>query len=52
VIKFNEQTITSASDLTAAVRLEKAKAQATLVVVRGGQEVTVSVTLGDAANAK
>ncbi len=52
VIKFNGLEITSASDLTAAVRLEKAKAQATLVVVRGGQQLTLNVTLGDAANAK
>ncbi len=52
VVKFNDQTITSASDLTAAVRLEKAKAKATIVVVRGGQELTLDVTLGDAANAK
>jgi putative serine protease PepD len=52
VTSFNGQTITSASDLTAAVRLEKANSQATIVVVRGGQEVTVNLKLGDAANAK
>ena len=52
VTSFNGQTITSASDLTAAVRLEKANSQATIVVVRGGQEVTINLKLGDAANAK
>ena len=51
VTSFNGQTITSASDLTAAVRLEKANSKATIVVVRGGQEVTINLTLGDAAKA-
>lgn len=52
VIAFNGQSISSASELTAAVRLEKANAQATIVVVRSGKEMTIKVRLGDAADAK
>ena len=52
VIEFNGQSIASASELTAAVRLEKANSKATIVVVRAGKEVRVSLTLGDAADAK
>ena len=52
VIAFNGQSISSASELTAAVRLEKANTKATIVVVRGGKEVTINVVLGDAADAK
>lgn len=52
VIAFNGQSISSASELTAAVRLEKANSKATIVVVRGGKEVTINVVLGDAADAK
>lgn len=52
VIEFNGQGIASASELTAAVRLEKANSRATIVVVRSGKELTVKVTLGDAADAK
>ena len=52
VVKFNGQVVSSASELTAEVRLEAANSKATIVVVRGGQQVTVTVTLGDAANAK
>lgn len=52
VIAFNGEKITSASELTAAVRLEKANSQATVTVVRGGKELTVEVRLGDAADAK
>ena len=52
VIEFNGQSIASASELTAAVRLEKANSKATIVVVRAGEEVRVSLTLGDAADAK
>ena len=50
VTKFNGAAITSASELTAAVRQEKAGAKATLEVIRGGQTVTLSVVLGDAGN--
>jgi putative serine protease PepD len=52
VIEFNGESIGSASELTAAVRLEKANAPATILVVRAGKEVTVRLTLGDAADAK
>lgn len=52
VIEFNGHAIASASDLTAAVRLEKANSSATLVVVRDGKEITFNVKLGDAAKAK
>lgn len=52
VIEFNGETISSASELTGAVRLERANSRATIVVVRGGKEVTIKVTLGDAADAK
>jgi putative serine protease PepD len=50
VTKFNGAAITSASELTAAVRQEKAGAKATLEVIRDGQTVTLSVVLGDAGN--
>ena len=50
VTEFNGAAITSASELTAAVRQEKAGAKATLEVIRGGQTVTLSVVLGDAGN--
>lgn len=50
VTKFNGAAITSASELTAAVRQERAGAKATLELVRDGQTVTLSVVLGDAGN--
>lgn len=52
VTSFNGKPITSASELTAAVRMEPANAKATLVVTRDGKSVTIDVTLGDAAKAK
>lgn len=52
VVKFNGEVVSSASELTAAVRLEPANSKATVVVVRGGQEMTLRVTLGDAASVK
>lgn len=52
VIAFNGQSIASASELTAAVRLEKANSQATVTVVRAGKELNIKVRLGDAADAK
>lgn len=51
VIAFNGEKITSASELTAAVRLEKANSNATITVVRAGKELTIQVRLGDAADA-
>jgi putative serine protease PepD len=52
VTSFNGKPITSASELTAAVRLEPANSKATLIVTRNGKSVTIDVTLGDAAKAK
>jgi putative serine protease PepD len=50
VTKFNGVAITSASELTAAVRQEKAGAKATLELIRAGKTLTLSVVLGDAGN--
>jgi putative serine protease PepD len=50
VTKFNGAAITSASELTAAVRQERAGAKATLELIRDGQTVSLSVVLGDAGN--
>ena len=52
VIEFNGTQISSASDLTAAVRLEPAGSKATLKVLRDGATVEINVTLGDASKAK
>ena len=51
VVSFNGVAITASSDLVAAVRLEPAGAPATIVVLRDGVELTLEVTLGDAADA-
>lgn len=51
VVSFNGVAITASSDLVAAVRLEPAGASATIVVLRDGVELTLEVTLGDAADA-
>jgi putative serine protease PepD len=50
VTKFNGGAITSASELTAAVRQERAGAKATLELIRDGKTMTLSVVLGDAGN--
>jgi putative serine protease PepD len=50
VTKFNGVAVTTASELTAAVRQERAGAKATLELIRDGQTVTLSVVLGDAEN--
>lgn len=50
VTKFNGAAITSASELTAAVRQERAGAKATLELIRDGKTLTLSVVLGDAGN--
>jgi putative serine protease PepD len=49
ITKFNGVAITSASELTAAVRQEKAGSKATLELVRDGNIQTLNVVLGDAA---
>ena len=50
ITKFNGLVITSASELTAAVRQEKAGAKSTLELIRDGKTVTLNVVLGDAGN--
>jgi putative serine protease PepD len=50
VTKFNGVAVTSASELTAAVRQEKAGAESTLELIRDGKTMTLSVVLGDAGN--
>jgi putative serine protease PepD len=52
VVKFNGQAITTAGELTAAVRQEPAGAKAQVEVLRDGKSVTLNVVLGDAANLK
>jgi putative serine protease PepD len=52
IVKFNQREITSAGELMAAVRQQPAGAKATVEYVRGGNNVTVSVTLGDATTLK
>ena len=47
VIEFNGRKISTSADLTAAVRYEPAGADATVVVTRGSETVTLHVTLGD-----
>ncbi len=48
ITKFNGVAVNSASELTAAVRQEKAGARANLELIRAGKSVTLKVTLGDA----
>lgn len=50
VVKFNSQAITTAGELTAAVRQEPAGAKAQMEVLRDGKSVTLNVVLGDAAD--
>jgi putative serine protease PepD len=49
ITKFNGVAITSASELTAAVRQEKAGSKATLQLLRDGNAQSLNVVLGDAA---
>ena len=49
ITKFNGVAITSAGELTAAVRQEKAGSKATLELIRDGNNQTLNVVLGDAA---
>jgi putative serine protease PepD len=46
VTKFNGEAILDAGELTAAVRWEAAKSQATLEFVRDGKTQTMTLTLG------
>ncbi len=52
VVKFNGQAITTAGELTAAVRQEPAGAKAVVEVVRNKKTLVVNVVLGDAADLK
>jgi putative serine protease PepD len=52
VVKFNGQPITTAGELTAAVRQEPAGAKAQVEVLRDSNPVTLNVVLGDAADLK
>jgi putative serine protease PepD len=49
IVKFNDRAITSAGELTAAVRQQPAGARATVELIRDGKTMTIKVTLGDAA---
>ena len=48
IVKFNNTVITSAGELTAAVRQLPASAKASVEFIRGGKTSTVEVTLGNA----
>ena len=52
VVKFNGQAITTAGELTAAVRQEPAGAEAVIEVIRDKKSLTLNVVLGDAADLK
>ena len=52
VVKFNGQAITTAGELTAAVRQEPAGADAVIEVIRNKKTLTLNVVLGDAADLK
>ena len=48
IVKFNGTPITSASELTAAVRQLAANSKSTLELIRNGKTLTLAVTLGNA----
>jgi putative serine protease PepD len=50
ITSFNGTAVTSASELTAAVRQEKAGSNASLELLRGGNKVALKVVLADAGN--
>ena len=52
IVKFNGQVITTAGELTAAVRQEPAGAKAQVEVLRDSKSLTLNVVLGDAADLK
>jgi putative serine protease PepD len=52
IVEFNGIKVSSASELTAAVRALPAGSTTTLKLIRGGNEQTLTVKLGDAANLK
>lgn len=50
VVKFNGDPISTAGELTAAVRQQPAGAEATVELLRNGKTITLNVVLGDAAD--
>ena len=52
IVEFNDQPITTAGELTAAVRQEPAGAEATVELIRDGKNIKLNVVLGDAADLK
>lgn len=50
IVKFNGEAITTAGELTAAVRQQPAGASAKIELLRDGKSVTLNVVLGDAAD--
>lgn len=52
IVKFDGKTITSGSELTAAVRQLPAGAKSTLELIRDGKTITFAVTLGNATELK
>lgn len=52
IVKFDGKTVTSASELTAAVRQLPAGAKSTVELIRDGKTISYQVTLGDAAKLK
>jgi len=52
ITNFNGKAITSSQDLTSAVRQQAAGATATIKLLRDGNVISLSVTLGDAVNLK
>ena len=52
IVKLGDKTVTSASELMAAVRQLPAGTKTAVEVVRDGKNVTLQVTLGDAAGLK
>jgi putative serine protease PepD len=52
VVKFNGQAVTTAGELTAAVRQEPAGASSQIQIIRDSKTVTLNVVLGDAADLK
>ena len=52
VTRFNNLQVNSATDLTANVRIQAPNTMVKLTVLRGGQTLTIEVTLGNAINLK
>ncbi|MFM1796211.1 MAG: hypothetical protein RLZZ340_888, partial [Actinomycetota bacterium] len=50
IVSFNNRSIATSGELTAAVRQQPAGAKATVEYIRDGKKSTVNVTLGDAAD--